>query len=238
MRPAGPVDAVRLRPLALPRGEALDRGQELRPAREDRDDAVYPLHALRAFAQEVAGVSMLGASAAATRWRSAYVEATLDTEMSGNVIDLCLSARSQQACPAPSTLLSPTLLPPPPRADPRPSALSAAGTPSPPLVEAPLHPSIDVLDGCGANIKVDTRAGGVMRVQPRTNEFINGEWISDKTRYAVDGAPPPPASSPLPPLAPPLPLPRPRCRPPSPPPPRQASSSSGSTRPSSGRTAS
>eukprot|EP00966_Prymnesium_polylepis_P250387 5790007-Prymnesium_polylepis.1 len=27
-----------------------------------------------------------------------------------------------------------------------------------------------------------------MRIQPRTNEDINEEWISDKTRYAVDGA--------------------------------------------------
>jgi NADH-quinone oxidoreductase subunit G len=47
--------------------------------------------------------------------------------------------------------------------------------------------SVDVLDGCMPSIKVDTRGGEVMRVQPRTNEEINEEWISDKTRYAVDG---------------------------------------------------
>ena len=47
-----------------------------------------------------------------------------------------------------------------------------------------------------------------MRVQPRTNEFINEEWISDKTRYAVDGAPPAPHPRPLPP-PPPLPSPSP-----------------------------
>ena len=34
---------------------------------------------------------------------------------------------------------------------------------------------------------MDTRVGEVMRVQPRTNDDVNEEWISDKTRYAVDG---------------------------------------------------
>ena len=47
--------------------------------------------------------------------------------------------------------------------------------------------SIDVLDAQGANIRVDARAGQVMRVMPRLNEDVNEEWISDKTRYAIDG---------------------------------------------------
>ena len=44
-----------------------------------------------------------------------------------------------------------------------------------------------MLDGCGAHIKVDSRVGEVMRILPRLNEAVNEEWISDKTRYAVDG---------------------------------------------------
>src|SRR6185503_13195548 len=45
----------------------------------------------------------------------------------------------------------------------------------------------DVHDAMGASIRVDARGSAVLRVLPRINEDINEEWISDKTRYAVDG---------------------------------------------------
>ena len=45
--------------------------------------------------------------------------------------------------------------------------------------------SIDVLDAVGSNIVVNTRGGEVMRVLPRLNEDVNEEWISDKTRCAL-----------------------------------------------------
>jgi NADH-quinone oxidoreductase subunit G len=47
--------------------------------------------------------------------------------------------------------------------------------------------SIDVHDALGSAIRVDARGPAVLRVLPRINEDINEEWISDKTRYAVDG---------------------------------------------------
>ncbi|PVM88892.1 NADH-quinone oxidoreductase subunit G [Caulobacter radicis] len=47
--------------------------------------------------------------------------------------------------------------------------------------------SIDVMDALGSSIRVDGRANAVLRVLPRINEEVNEEWISDKTRYAVDG---------------------------------------------------
>jgi NADH-quinone oxidoreductase subunit G len=47
--------------------------------------------------------------------------------------------------------------------------------------------SIDVMDALGSAIRVDSRAAAVLRVLPRVNEDVNEEWISDKTRYAVDG---------------------------------------------------
>ena len=47
--------------------------------------------------------------------------------------------------------------------------------------------SIDVLDGIGSNIRLDTRGYELMRILPRLNENINEEWISDKTRFAFDG---------------------------------------------------
>jgi NADH-quinone oxidoreductase subunit G len=47
--------------------------------------------------------------------------------------------------------------------------------------------SVDVLDAVGSNIRVDSRGAQILRVLPRLHEDINEEWISDKTRFAVDG---------------------------------------------------
>ncbi|USQ93783.1 NADH-quinone oxidoreductase subunit NuoG [Caulobacter sp. RL271] len=47
--------------------------------------------------------------------------------------------------------------------------------------------SIDVMDALGSSIRVDARGSAVLRVLPRVNDDVNEEWISDKTRYAVDG---------------------------------------------------
>ena len=47
--------------------------------------------------------------------------------------------------------------------------------------------SIDVMDALGSAIRIDARGPAVLRVLPRTNDEINEEWISDKTRYACDG---------------------------------------------------
>jgi NADH dehydrogenase (ubiquinone) Fe-S protein 1 len=49
------------------------------------------------------------------------------------------------------------------------------------------YESIDVLDGLGSNVRVDTRGLLVMRILPRLNDDINEEWINDKTRFACDG---------------------------------------------------
>ena len=43
------------------------------------------------------------------------------------------------------------------------------------------------MDALGSAIRVDSRGTAVLRVLPRVNEDVNEEWISDKTRYAVDG---------------------------------------------------
>ncbi len=47
--------------------------------------------------------------------------------------------------------------------------------------------SVDVMDALGSWIRVDARGSAVLRVLPRNNDDVNEEWISDKTRYAVDG---------------------------------------------------
>src|SRR5262249_28229425 len=47
--------------------------------------------------------------------------------------------------------------------------------------------SIDTMDALGSAIRIDTRGREVMRILPRTNDDVNEEWISDKTRHVVDG---------------------------------------------------
>jgi NADH dehydrogenase (ubiquinone) Fe-S protein 1 len=112
------------------------------------------------FANEVAGVEELGTTGRGNDLQiGMYVEKTMDSELSGNVIDLC-----------PVGALTS-----------KPYAFHARSW------ELKNTESIDVMDAVGSNIRVDSRGVQVMRVQPRTNDDVNEEWISDKTRYAYDG---------------------------------------------------
>ena len=112
------------------------------------------------FASEVAGVPELGAiGRGETMEITTYLEKTLASELSANVIDLC-----------PVGALTS-----------RPYAFTARPW------ELNKTESIDVMDAVGSSIRVDARGAQVMRVLPRLNEDVNEEWISDKTRYAIDG---------------------------------------------------
>jgi len=88
-----------------------------------------------------------------------YFESLLDSEMSGNVIDLC-----------PVGALTS-----------KPYAFSARSW------ELKKTESIDVMDAVGSSIRLDSRGMKVLRTLPRLNEEINEEWISDKTRFSCDG---------------------------------------------------
>ncbi|HKJ74284.1 MAG TPA: NADH-quinone oxidoreductase subunit NuoG [Alphaproteobacteria bacterium] len=112
------------------------------------------------FATEVAGVPELGAIGRGEDMEiTTYLEKTLDSELSGNVIDLC-----------PVGALTS-----------KPYAFMARSW------ELQKTESIDVMDAVGSNIRVDARGRAVLRVLPRLNEDVNEEWISDKTRFACDG---------------------------------------------------
>jgi NADH-quinone oxidoreductase subunit G len=112
------------------------------------------------FATEVAGVEELGATGRGESMEvTTYVEHALTTELAGNVVDLC-----------PVGALTA-----------KPYAFEARSW------EMRKTESVDVMDALGSNIRVDTRGGQVMRVLPRLNDDVNEEWISDKTRHAVDG---------------------------------------------------
>ena len=112
------------------------------------------------FATEIAGVPEIGAIGRGENMEiTTYLEKSMESELSGNVIDLC-----------PVGALTS-----------KPYAFSARPW------ELKKTESIDVLDAVGSNIRVDTYGWEVKRILPRLNEDINEEWISDKTRYSCDG---------------------------------------------------
>ena len=112
------------------------------------------------FATEVAGIPELGAIGRGEDMEiTTYLEKSMESELSANVIDLC---------PVGALTSKPYAF------EARPWDLKKTET-------------IDVMDAVGSNIRVDTYGWEVKRVLPRINEDINEEWISDKTRYACDG---------------------------------------------------
>ncbi len=112
------------------------------------------------FATEVAGVEQLGATGRGESMEvTTYVEQALSTELAGNLVDLC---------PVGALTSKPYAF------EARPWELTKTE-------------SVDVLDALGSNIRVDTRGAQVMRILPRLNDDVNEEWISDKTRHALDG---------------------------------------------------
>ncbi len=112
------------------------------------------------FANEVAGVEDLGATGRGENVEiSTYLEKAVTSELSGNLVDLCpVGALTSK----PYQFVA------------RPWELTKTE-------------SVDVMDAIGSNIRIDSRDGKVLRILPKNNESINEEWISDKSRYAIDG---------------------------------------------------
>jgi len=112
------------------------------------------------FAEEVAGVEDIGAIGRGENMQiTTYLEHAIQSELSGNVVDLC-----------PVGALTS-----------KPYAFEARPW------ELKKTPAIDVMDAVGTNIRLDSRGRQVLRALPRINEDVNEEWASDKTRHAVDG---------------------------------------------------
>ncbi len=111
------------------------------------------------FMTEIAGVEELGAAGRGEDMEiTTYLERGMQSELSGNVVDLCpVGALTSK----PYSFIA------------RPWELRKTE-------------SIDVMDGLGSNIRVDSRGREVLRILPRNHDEVNEEWISDKTRAAVD----------------------------------------------------
>ena len=112
------------------------------------------------FAQEVAGVEDIGAIGRGENMQiTSYLEHAVQSELSGNVVDLC-----------PVGALTS-----------KPYAFEARPW------ELKKTLGIDVMDAVGTNIRFDARGREVLRVLPRVNDDVNEEWATDKARYAIDG---------------------------------------------------
>jgi NADH-quinone oxidoreductase subunit G len=112
------------------------------------------------FTTEVAGINQMGQTGRGEDAEiTSYLGQTLDSNLQGNIIDLCPVG----------ALVS------------KPYAFTARPW------ELTKTESIDVMDALGSNIRVDTKGREVMRFLPRNHDGVNEEWISDKTRFVWDG---------------------------------------------------
>ncbi len=112
------------------------------------------------FTTEVAGITQMGQTGRGEDAEiTSYLNQTLDSNLQGNIIDLC-----------PVGALTS-----------KPYAFTARPW------ELTKTESIDVMDALGSSIRVDTKGREVMRFLPRNHDGVNEEWISDKTRFVWDG---------------------------------------------------
>jgi NADH dehydrogenase (ubiquinone) Fe-S protein 1 len=112
------------------------------------------------FSEEIAGMPELGTSGRGKATEiGTYIEKMITSELSGNLVDVCPVGALTNG---PYSFTS------------RPWELRS-------------WEGIDVMDGMGSAMQVDTRGSEIMRILPRIHEEINEEWISDKGRFAFDG---------------------------------------------------
>lgn len=158
-----------LQDIAVGFGQDISRYTEQKRVVADKDigpliatEMTRCIHCTRCvrFGQEVAGIMELGATGRGDHMRiGTYVERTVASEMSGNVIDLCpVGALTSK----------------PYRYTGRPWENSQAK-------------SISAHDCLGSNIEIETRRNKVMRVLPDDNEDINELWLSDRDRFSYLG---------------------------------------------------
>jgi NADH-quinone oxidoreductase subunit G len=158
-----------LQDVALGYGGDKSRFQEKKRVVKDKElgslistDMTRCIHCTRCvrFGEEIAGIKELGATGRGEHMEiGTYVTRTVDSEMSGNVIDLC---------PVGALTSKPF------RYTARPWELNSVSGIAP-------H------DCAGSNIYLHLRRGEVMRVLPQENEAINETWISDRDRFSYEG---------------------------------------------------
>ena len=158
-----------LQDVAMGYGESHSRFQEGKRVVKDKDlgpliatDMTRCIHCTRCvrFGDEVAGIKELGAVGRGEHMEiGTYVQKSVTSELSGNVIDLCpvgaLTSKPFRYSARPWELISVS--------------------------------SVAPHDCVGSNLYLHVRGNEVMRALPRENESINETWISDRDRFSYDG---------------------------------------------------
>ena len=158
-----------LQDVAMDYGDDISRYSEAKRVVSDREagsliktDMTRCIHCTRCvrFGQEVAGMMELGATGR-SEWMEigTYIEKSITSEMSGNMIDLC-----------PVGALTS-----------KPFRYTARSW------ELKAHKAIAAHDSIGSHITVHTKGNNVKRVVPRENESINEVWLSDRDRFSYEG---------------------------------------------------
>ncbi len=158
-----------LQDVAMGYGRDVSRFNERKRAVEDKDlgpliatDMTRCIHCTRCvrFGEEIGGMPELGATGRSEDMEiGTFVTRSVDSELSGNVIDLC-----------PVGALTS-----------KPFRFRARAW------EMAQRDGIAPHDAVGSNIHLHVRRGRVLRVVPRANESINEVWISDRDRFGHEG---------------------------------------------------
>jgi len=158
-----------LQDVAMGYGSDITRYSEKKRVVADKDlgplistEMTRCIHCTRCvrFGDEIAGIKELGVTGRGEHMEiSTYVEATIDSELSGNIIDLC-----------PVGALTS-----------KPFRFSARAW------EMRQQRTIAPHDNVGSNICVHVHNQRVLRVVPHDNEGVNETWISDRDRFSYQG---------------------------------------------------
>jgi NADH-quinone oxidoreductase subunit G len=158
-----------LQDLAVGYGNPASRYQEEKRVVLNKDlgalistDMTRCIHCTRCvrFGQEIAGQMEMGLLHRGEHAEiTSFLERSVDSELSGNIIDLC-----------PVGALTS-----------RPFRYTARAW------ELTQRPSVSPHDGLGANLSIQVKNSRVMRVLPRENEEINECWLADRDRFSYEG---------------------------------------------------
>jgi len=150
-------------------GAASSRYFEAKRAVENKDLGPFVktsmnrcIHCTRCvrFADEICGTPVLGTTGRGNATEiGTYVDKKFDSEISGNVIDLCPVGALTN----------------------RPAAFTSRSWEVRPVE------TVDIMDATGANIVIETRGNKIMQIKPRLNDDVNEEWVSDRSRFMTDG---------------------------------------------------
>jgi len=158
-----------LQDLAMGFGRDVSRFTERKRVVKDKDigplvstDMTRCIHCTRCvrFGQEIAGIQELGTIGRGERMQiSTFIEASVDHELSGNIIDLCPVGALNS----------------------KPYRFSARAW------EMQALPTVAPHDCVGSNLSAHVLLGKVKRIVPRANEAVNETWLADRDRFSYEG---------------------------------------------------